>query len=275
MVPRRILSIDSESSDETANVARAAGFEVVVIARSQFNHGGTRQWAVDYLSDCRILIFLTQDAILASNRDIEKIIQCFEDPAVAVAYGRQVPHAGATAIEAHARLYNYGDHTIKKDAAAVQRLGTKVFFCSNSFAAYRRSILIALGGFRRDLILGEDMEFAARAIKEGYTNMYCAEATVHHSHDYSFKQSFARYFDIGAFDADNAWMRTEFGSHRGQGIRFVRSELKYLARNARLNIPRSICLTAAKLLGYRIGRLHRFLSRPVKRKLSMFPAFWR
>lgn len=274
LLPRRLLVIDSASTDRTVELAREAGFETVRIDRSEFNHGGTRQWTIEYLSDCETIIFLTQDAILASAESLSEIVRCFDDPLVAVAYGRQLPHERSTPIEAHARLFNYPSRTIKKDTAAVRQLGTKVFFCSNSFAAYRRSVLLSLGGFRRDLILGEDMEFAARAIKAGYSNLYCATAPVYHSHDYTLAQIVARYFDIGVFDAKNPWLREEFGSHRGEGLRFITSELRYLARNAPWEIPRAFFQTVGKLVGYRLGRLQNLLPSSLKRKLSMLPSYW-
>jgi rhamnosyltransferase len=273
--PQRLLVIDSASTDRSVSLAQEAGFEIVRIDRSAFNHGGTRQWAVEYLSDCEIIIFLTQDAILASTESILEIVRCFDVPSVAVAYGRQLPHKGATPIESHARVFNYGPRTLTKDSAAAKYLGTKVFFCSNSFAAYSRLILLGLGGFRRDLILGEDMEFAARAIKAGYSNVYCATAPVYHSHDYTLAQIVERYFDIGVFDEKNPWMREQFGSHGGEGLRFIASELRYLAMNAPLDIPRALSQAAGKLIGYRLGRLERLLPTALKRRLSMLPSYWR
>lgn len=274
LMPQRLLVIDSASADESVVLAQEAGFEIVHIQRSQFNHGGTRQWAAEYLNDCDIIVFLTQDAILASPDSLAEIVGCFADPIVAVAYGRQLPHRGATLIESHARVFNYGPQTLKKDAAVAEQLGTKAFFCSNSFAAYRRSVLLSLGGFNRHLILGEDMEFAARAIKAGYANLYCAAATVYHSHDYAISATLRRYFDIGVFDDKTSWIRRQFGSHSGEGARFVRSELRYLVNRDSSQIPRALCQTIAKLVGYRLGRIQRLLPRQVKRKLSMSPSYW-
>ena len=182
---KRKLVIDSSSTDDTVATAKAAGFEVKEISRADFNHGGTRQWAVESLGDCEILVFLTQDAILANPQSLSALVSCMDDPKVAVAYGRQLPHRHAGAMEAHARLFSYGDATQRKDLSMRSTLGAKIYFCSNSFAAYRRATLLQLGGFRRDLILGEDAEFAARAVLAGYANVYCAEALVHHSHDYN------------------------------------------------------------------------------------------
>jgi rhamnosyltransferase len=273
--PHRSVVVDSASTDDTVRLAVSAGFEVVSIERSQFNHGGTRQSVAETLGDCEIVVFLTQDAIPASETAFAEIVGAFADPEVAVAYGRQLPHVGATPIEAHSRIFNYGGSTQKKNARVAQQIGTKVFFCSNSFAAYRKSVLTELGGFRPDLILGEDMEFAARAIKAGYANLYCAAATVYHSHDYTFLQTLHRYFDLGAFDAENSWMREQFGSHGAEGLRFVTSEIRYLIDRNAAEVPRAISLTSAKWVGYRLGRIHRKLPVKLKRKLSMSPGFWR
>jgi rhamnosyltransferase len=273
--PHRSIIVDSASTDSTVSLARSAGFEVISIERSQFNHGGTRQSAAEILVDCEIVVFLTQDAIPANETAFAEIVGAFADPEVAVAYGRQLPHLGAAPIEAHSRIFNYGESTQKKSARNAQQIGTKAFFCSNSFAAYRKSVLTDLGGFRRDLILGEDMEFAARAIKAGYANFYSAAATVYHSHDYTFLQTLRRYFDIGTFDAENSWMREQFGSHGSEGLRFVVSEIRYLIDRNAADVPRAISLTSAKWLGYRLGRIHRMMPTKLKRKLSMSPSFWR
>jgi len=247
---------------------------VIQIKRAEFNHGGTRQWAAEHLIDCAILVFITQDAILANRDALAEIVECFSDDSVALAYGRQLPHKGATAIESHARLFNYRGESRKKDRTTVGELGPKVFFCSNSFAAYRRTTLLDLGGFKRELILGEDMEFAARAISAGFANQYCATATAFHSHAYTASQTFSRYFDIGVFDDTNSWMRDKFGSHRGEGAKFVGSEFHYLLQNDPAAMPLALCQTIAKLAGYRLGRLHRSIPLRLKRRLSMVSSYW-
>jgi rhamnosyltransferase len=275
LMPQRLLVVDSASNDATVGLAESAGFEIISIERSQFNHGGTRQLAAEHLVDCEIIVFLTQDAIPANKAAFAEIVGAFVDPEVAVAYGRQLPHRGATLIEAHSRMFSYGENAQKKNAFIAEQIGTKAFFCSNSFAAYRRSILMDLGGFRRDLILGEDMEFAARAIRAGYANLYCATAAVYHSHDYTITQTLNRYFDIGVFDAENSWMREQFGSHSGEGARFMVSELRYLLRRDATQVPRAVSQTAAKWVGYRLGRIHRMLSIRQRRRLSMSPSYWR
>ncbi|HNA21801.1 MAG TPA: glycosyltransferase family A protein, partial [Agitococcus sp.] len=70
----RKLVVDSSSTDNTIQLAQANGFEVLTIARIEFNHGATRQMAAEYLSDCDLVVFLTQDAILAQQDAIEKLV---------------------------------------------------------------------------------------------------------------------------------------------------------------------------------------------------------
>ena len=70
--------IDSSSSDDTVALARAHGFDVQVIPKSEFNHGGTRQFGVNVLSAVDIIVFLTQDALLASPDAIERLLAAFD-----------------------------------------------------------------------------------------------------------------------------------------------------------------------------------------------------
>ncbi len=162
-----VLIVDSSSTDGTPELARAAGFRVHSIERSHFSHGGTRQLAVELLPEAEILVFLTQDAIPADRESIRNLVDRFEDPTIGVVYGRQLPKPGAGAIEAHARLFNYCSVSYVHDLSTCGRLGFKAAFASNSFSAYRRSALLAIGGFRPEVIMGEDTLAARPYVIDG------------------------------------------------------------------------------------------------------------
>jgi rhamnosyltransferase len=270
-----VLIVDSSSTDGTVELARAAGFCVHTISRSEFNHGGTRQLAADLLPDVDLILFLTQDAILATPEAISILLNQFEDPKVAVAYGRQLPQPGATSIEAHARLFNYPTQSSLRSLESRKQLGFKTIFISNSFSAYRRDALMAVGGFPRDVIFGEDTVTAAKLLLSGWKIAYVAEAQVYHSHSYSWLQDFRRYFDIGVLHAREGWLLKEFGGTGGEGKRFIRSEVSYLRRHEKRLIPSAIVRTGLKLLGYRLGRKESNLSQSWKRRLSMHAEFWK
>ena len=180
-----------------------------VIKRSEFDHGGTRQYGVDSFHDIDVCVFLTQDAILSDCDSLNKILEPFHDDRVAAVCGRQLPRKHAAPIEAHARLYNYSSKSFVRSINDVKKFGLKTAFISNSFAAYRVSALNEVGGFPNNVIFGEDMYVAAKLLKSGYKIAYAADACVYHSHNYSILQEFSRYFDMGVFHAREPWIRQE------------------------------------------------------------------
>lgn len=269
-----MLVIDSSSDDDTVRLARESGFEIQIIRRRDFSHGGTRQLAVEHLSGSDVIVFMTQDAIIASPDAIENLLKPFEDASVGLAFGRQLPHVDAGAIGAHARLFNYPERSATRALGMERELGLKAAFVSNSFAAYRRKALLDIGGFPRGVIFGEDMIVAARMLLSGWKIAYQAEACVHHSHDYSATQEFRRYFDIGVLHNRESWLLERFGKPEEEGMRFVKSELSYLLRNDPALIPGSLLRSGMKYLGYRLGRIEARLPVSIKPALSMQPSFW-
>ena len=253
--PQRVLIIDSASTDGTRDLAIASGFKVLSIRRSEFNHGGTRQVGAEALTDATVLVYLTQDAVLSGPHAIANLVDAFADPSVAVAYGRQLPRKGAGAIEAHARLFNYPSVSEIRDLHDRNRLGFKTIFSSNSFAAYRRSALMEIGGFPNNTHFGEDTIAAAKLLLAGYKIAYVAEAAVYHSHAHTWAEEFRRYFDIGLLHSRERWLIESFGGAGGEGLRFVASELKYLLREDKVKIPDAILRTFLKYTGYRRGRM--------------------
>ncbi|WP_130084929.1 glycosyltransferase family 2 protein, partial [Escherichia coli] len=245
-----VLVIDSNSKDDTAANALAAGFDVDTINGADFNHGGTRNIAVEKAQhEHDIIIFMTQDAIPQQDFIIN-IIDAFKDEKVACAYGRQLPHVDANPLASHARYYNYPTKDYVCGYEDIPEMGIKTVFMSNSFSAYRISAFEKLGGFPSNTILCEDMYFTAKAVKAGFKVAYTANAVVRHSHNYTPMEEFKRYFDIGVFHADEPWIREEFGGAGGEGKRFILSELKYLLKSAPLWIPLALINNFMKILGY-------------------------
>ena len=271
----RTVVIDSESVDGSAERAQAAGLTVQRIARAQFNHGATRQQALErHAVDADWVVFMTQDAVLGEPQAIARLLQAFDDPHVAAAYGRQLPHPEATAIAAHARLFNYPEHSETRTLQDAPRLGLKTCFLSNSFAAYRVQALREVGGFASDLILAEDMHLAARLLQAGHAVRYQADAVVYHSHNYSLVEEFQRYFDTGVFHAQQAWLTERFGGAGREGLKFLRSEMHHLLRHAPWRLPEAAVRTVLKALAYRLGRGHARLPRAWLQPLSLHKGFW-
>ena len=270
------LIVDSSSCDGSDFLALPMGWQLVRVSVDDFNHGGTRNLALQHLPNgTDVTVFMTQDALLSDPNALSRLVAVFANPEVACAYGRQLPHSDATPIAAHARHFNYLDQSRTVSFEDKAHLGLKACFLSNSFAAYRLSDLQAVGGFPSDVILGEDMSVAARLLMAGKQVAYVADACVFHSHNYSLGQEFRRYFDTGVFHARSPWLLQAFGSAGGEGFRFVKSELAYLWRHAPAWIPSAIIRTACKLLGYRLGQLEAWWPLWLKKRMSMHTAYWR
>ena len=272
--PDCLLVVDSSSSDETVALARAHGFAAHVIPKSAFNHGGTRQTGVNLLPEAELVVFMTQDALLASPQAIERLLAVFADGQVGAAYGRQLPHRGAGPIATHARLFNYPSASQLRSLEDRTRYGIKTAFISNSFAAYRRDALTQAGGFPADTIMNEDTYVAGKMLFLGWKIAYCADAQVCHSHDYHCLDEFKRYFDIGVFHARSSWLQLIFGAAEGEGRRFVLSELRYLLKHAPWLIPSAVLRTGLKWLGFSMGTLHQALPEFVSRRFSLHQAYW-
>lgn len=274
-IPDKLLLIDSSSSDETVNLARKQGFDVKIIAGSEFNHGGTRQWGVDCLSDVDIVVFLTQDALLAESDAIDNLLAAFDDSSVGAAYGRQLPHRNAGPIGAHARLFNYPASSQLRSLEDKMSYGIKTVFISNSFSAYRRSALMQVGGFPAATIMNEDTYVAGKMLVAGWKIAYRADARVFHSHDYGFLDEFKRYFDIGVFHSHTPWLQQTFGGASGEGLRFVFSEIRYLLKRTPWLLPSAVLRNGLKWFGYRLGgAVDRGFPRTLSRHLSMHKAYW-
>lgn len=275
VIADQVIVIDSSSSDDTVKLAKDAMFSVFSISQSEFNHGGTRNQAVRFAENfADVLVFMTQDAILASPDSLEKLLIPFSDPEVAAVCGRQLPHHNATPLATHARYFNYPSESRVRTMADISELGIKTAFMSNSFAAYRLSVFDKLGGFPDNTILAEDMYLTAKMILSGYKVAYCAEAKVFHSHNYTLKQEFQRYFDTGVFQQEQKWIQQKFGRAASEGKRFVLSELKFLSIKSPLLIPKAILSTLAKLIGFKLGYYYYMLPYKWCKALSMHKGYW-
>jgi len=274
VTPKEILVIDSSSTDDTVKTAKTCDLDIFQIKKTDFNHGGTRQLALTKINDYGVIVFFTQDAFLAYRDSLKTIVSSFQDESVGAAYGRQLPRIQAGYLESYERDFNYPSVSQKKEYDDRHKYGVKTPFISNSFAAYRIKALQEVGGFPEDVIMAEDMYVAAKMLMAGWSTYYCAEAAVYHSHDYSFKELFGRYFDTGVFHRREPWIQQEFGQAGGEGAKYALSEIQFLWSRKPFLIPYSIVRNGVKWLGYRMGLMENYLPNGVKRYLSMHKGYW-
>lgn len=242
------------------------------VKKEEFDHGMTRRLAVEK-SDAEIFVMMTQDALPADRRLIEKLIAPLTGD-VAVAYARQLPRKNCRAIERFTRKFNYPDSACIKGIEDLPQMGIKTFFCSDVCAAYRREIYEKLDGFPVKAIFNEDMIFAAHAVKAGFKVAYAADAKVLHSHNYTCRQQFMRNFDLGVSQAENPDVFKGVPSEK-EGGKMVKETVGYLFTSGRaFLIPYFFIQCVCKYAGYLLGKHFRLLPGNFIQKCTMSPNYW-
>jgi rhamnosyltransferase len=270
-----VAIVDSSSSDGSDVYAQSLGFVVERIDPTTFNHGRTRQEAVDrFCENADFVVFLTHDAVIAGRESLTILLDAFSNPQVGAAYGRQLPHLNATPFASHSASFLYPSVSNTRALADAPRHGIRTAYISNSYAAYRLSALHECGGFPSALILGEDTHVALHMLLAGWSLSYRADALVRHSHNYSMVQEMQRYFDFGVLHAQLPQLLQKLGEPEGDGLRFVLSELRYMRANAPWLLPEVVIRNAVKYFGYRLGRVFRRVPNFLRRRLSMTSGYW-
>lgn len=273
----RILFIDSSSKDNTVELIRQCGFtneQIKVIPQVEFDHGRTRQLAADILSDCEVVIYLTQDAELTSVNSIYSLIAVFQNSEIGTAFGRQLPHGNADIFAAENRAFNYPATSYVRSYLDRQQYGVKCAFSSDSFAAYRVSALNRVGGFPEHVIVSEDMFVVAKMLQAGYNIAYVAEATCYHSHNYTLLQEFRRYFDIGIFFACEPWIKREFGDAESEGKKAILAQAKRIMRKSVWYLPSFVLRILVRAISFKLGSNYTKLPLNLIKRISAQKQFW-
>jgi len=249
-----LIVVDSSSNDDTVDIAKSHQANIITVPQSEFDHGGTRTLAARQAKG-DIILYLTQDALPYDEYAVENVVKPFAtDGKIAAAFGRQLPYPEASVFAEHLRLFNYPAVSHIRELRDRSKYGIKTAFLSNSFAAYRKSVLKEIGYFKSGLPFGEDACAGAKILLKGHKIAYVAEAIVLHSHNYTAWQDLKRYFDMGVFHRTENWLLKEFGKAEDVAIKYAKSEFKFLLKKRKFHLfPEFILRTFMKYLGYKLG----------------------
>lgn len=270
--PQEIIVVDSQSTDDTSQIACDLGCTVLPIARNDFNHGGTRNLASIHAQG-DILVFMTQDALPVDSFFLQYLLDPIISGKAVASFARQVPYPNASVSERFARVFNYPPVSQIRTRSSIETMGLGAYFFSNVSSAILKDVFMDMGMFADDVIMNEDMLMCAKLLNAGHAVAYVAEAQVYHSHNYSLQQTFQRYFDIGVFfvrhfDIPNL-------ATNGRGASYTRKLLSHTIRQGDVSaFFHAVGETAAKFAGFTLGKLERFIPLVLKRQLSMHSGFW-
>jgi O-antigen biosynthesis protein len=265
------LVIDSGSADDSREIARSAGVELIEIAPEEFGHGRTRNLGAERTTG-ELICFLTQDATPCPGWLDAYRAAVTPAERVGAAYGPHLPRPDTSPMIAR-ELTEFFAGFSSDGQAALQRAGDATFL-SNVNACYTRACWEEIRF--PELEYSEDQAFGAQMLEAGWSKVYQPRAAVFHAHDYRALEFMRRYFDeyrglrssIGHVEpiapratlgdvralvrADRCWMG-EHGYPRGE-------RTLWTARSLRHHAGRKVF----SALGSRAERL----PRPVRRRLS-------
>ncbi len=278
--PNKIIIINTEKhyfvekKDVVDTVNKYDNIVVKHIAKSEFDHGNTRNMGVQ-MSDADYFLMITQDAVPRDNMLISHLVKALKDPKVAAAYGRQYPKADCNLAERYSRKFNYPTVAIRKTIKDLPKLGIKTFFCSNVCAMYRRDVFDKVGGFLKKTIFNEDMVFAGNAMYKGYAICYVPEAGVIHSHNYSYTQQFSRNFDLGVSQTDHPEIFSGIRSET-EGKKMVRDTIRHFRHIGKFYlVPDYVIMCGFRFMGYKLGRSYKILPKKLVVAFSMNKDYWK
>jgi rhamnosyltransferase len=257
-----VVVVDSGSSDGSVDRAREFGAEVHEIPASEFVHGATRNLAAQ-LSRGDVLVFTTQDAVPADDQWLARLVQALDGDGVAGAYGRQLPHEDATPPEQFFLDFMYGPSPRIQRLGGIEELSFEQTLFSNVNSAIPRRVW-ETNPFRDDVTMSEDQEWSRRMLLAGHTIVYEPEAAVRHSHTYTLRGAFRRFYDSGA-SAGRSYVAGEVSraALRRAFKRYAVGELSWLWRTGRRRwIPYAVVYELAKLTGLQLGLRKKSVTKP-------------
>jgi glycosyltransferase involved in cell wall biosynthesis len=196
--PMELIVVDSGSTDGTARRAREAGARVMAVEAEAYNHGGTRNRAIEQ-SQGEVIVLLSQDAVPADDYLLSHLVAYFADPQVAGVYARQIPRPEHNVLIAReVRQWLSGSperrlsHITERKAYAALTPEQRYHFClfDNVGSAIRRVVWREIPFAAADF--GEDLEWSRRVLEAGWKIGYEPAAMVLHSHDLGVGETYRR-----------------------------------------------------------------------------------
>ena len=195
--PFEVLVIDSGSSDGTLDVVRGFPTRLIEIPPESFNHGDTRNLGAREARGA-YLVYLVADAIPYDENWLAALVSAMQQPDVAGAYSRQIPHPEHDVLvrwsvtqwptfrtERRVQAYPQNWHQISAEERYWLALFDDVSSCM------RKDVWEQ---FSYHNVHCEDVEWSNRVLAAGYKIVFEPASVVYHSHQRSQRYEFKRAY---------------------------------------------------------------------------------
>ena len=229
---KKISYILTKCKDNTELILNELNAQYSVVEPEEFSHSLSRE-QIAMKSNADILVFVTQDVEIRNEEWLEKLILPIKNGEVEATFSRQLTKFDN--IEKYTREKNYPEKSYIVSQDDLKEKGLQTFFFSDASSAIKTNIFKNLKGYDgKKLPTNEDMYIAYKLITNGYRIKYCSDSIVYHSHKFTLKQLYKRYYDTGKFFAQNSYL-DKYGTNKTGG-RLANYILKRAIEEKNINV---------------------------------------
>ncbi len=177
-----VVIVDSGSTDKTLEIAKEYSVSIVHINPEEFTFGFSLNKGCAAATG-EYLVMASAHVLPVSEVWLEELIKPFQDPRIALSYGRQIGN----------HTTKYSEHQVfRQQFPEESNFRQTTPFCNNANAAIRRSIW-EKHPYDEMLTGLEDLAMGKKVIDDGYLLAYNANAAIIHIHEESPKKILNRY----------------------------------------------------------------------------------
>ncbi|WP_252247657.1 glycosyltransferase [Clostridium sp. ZS6] len=208
-----VLYVLTRSKDKSENILKKLKCNYCIVEPKDFSHSKTREMMANKVSG-DIIIFISQDVKMKNKLWLKNLVAPIIKGECEASFSRQICENNS--IEKYTREKNYPEESRIVSKDDIEQYGLLTFFYSDASSAVNAKVYKELNAYDgKNIIINEDMYFAHKLIHAGHRIKYCADSEVYHSHDFTFKQLYNRYFDTGVFFKENSYLMKYKGNESG------------------------------------------------------------
>lgn len=231
-----VILVDSGSRDDTVRIAQEHGARVVQIAPEAFTFGRSLNLGIAVATG-EFLVFASAHVYPIYPDWLEKLLEAFADPKIALVYGKQ--RGAETTKFSEDQIFKswYPNETQPYQDTA---------FCNNANAAVRRRLVVE-HPYDEGLPGLEDLAWGQWALDSGYKIHYAPEAEIAHVHEETPRGVYNRY-RREAIAFKHLYIHERFGF-----LDFVRLSVRNILKDSKYALQEKVFLKSfASIVWFRV-----------------------